>query len=86
MKVDEKKKNHFSPSWLAEAAQIALEMMQQSNPQAIAPFDPQKQVKSKGGTLDVGFHVGTTKPDTTYMVIWSLFNFFVDDIDFLKVL
>ena len=74
-KIDEKKKNHFSPSWVAEAAQIALEIMEKSTPDSVAPFDPKVQVMSKGGTLDVGTHIGTTRPDTAYMVVWAFMDF-----------
>ena len=50
------------------------------------PFNPETQVESKGGTLDVGNHVGTTKPNTTYMVVWALMNYLIRNRDLLRVL
>ena len=32
------------------------------------------KIESKGGTLDVGFHVGTRKPDTVLATNFALIN------------
>lgn len=41
---------------------------------------------SKGGTLDVGWHIGITKPNTIIYVVEALYGYLLADYKLLKLL
>ena len=70
-------KNHHTPSWLLEAL---LEVMLVIEKQLwLLDHALSTNFLSKGGTLDVGDHVGITQPEVIYGVTWSYLSMVFED-------
>lgn len=76
VKQKNNRKNHHTPTWLAEAIRLAVKNLYVPT---MVDENSSIVVESKGGTLDVGTHTGITRPDTVYATLWSLLDFLIQD-------